>query len=90
MTFDEYIQNPMGKTNSVISNRIMYRNMYQEKLDKIMVREAGKVDYKAYKDNTTKLSIPKYLRTDFKLSTQSSRESCEALFIASLVELTIS
>ena len=51
MTFDEYIQNPMGKTNSVISNRTMYRNMYQEKLDKIMVREAGKVDYKAYKDN---------------------------------------
>lgn len=48
MTFDEYIQNPMGEKNAVISNRTMYRNYYQEKLDKIMVREQGKVDYKAY------------------------------------------
>jgi len=48
MTFDEYIQNPMGKENAVISNRTMYRNLYTEKLDKILVREAGKVDYEAY------------------------------------------
>lgn len=48
MTFDEYIQNPMGEKNAVISNRTMYRNHYQEKLDKIMVREQGKIDYKAY------------------------------------------
>lgn len=48
MTFDEYIQNPMGKENAVISNRIMYRNLYQSKLDKILVREAGKIDIKAY------------------------------------------
>lgn len=48
MTFDEYIQNPMGEKNAVISNRTMYRNFYQEKLDKIMVREHGKLDYKAY------------------------------------------
>ena len=48
MTFDQYIQNPMGKENAVISNRTMYRNLYQEKLDKILVREAGKIDIKAY------------------------------------------
>lgn len=48
MTFDEYIQNPMGEKNAVISNRTMYRNYYQEKLDKVMVREQGKIDYKAY------------------------------------------
>lgn len=48
MTFDEYIQNPMGRDNAVISNRVMYRNLYQEKLDKILVREAGKIDIKAY------------------------------------------
>lgn len=48
MTFDEYIQNPMGKENAVISNRSMYRNLYQEKLDKILVREAGKIDIKAF------------------------------------------
>lgn len=50
MTFDEYIQNPMGEKNAVISNRTMYRNYYQEKLDTIMVREQGKVDYKAFQD----------------------------------------
>ena len=48
MTFDQYIQNPMGKENAVISNRTMYRNLYQEKLDKILVREAGNIEIKAY------------------------------------------
>lgn len=48
MTFNDYIQNPMGKENAVISNRVMYRNLYQSKLDKILVREAGKIDIKAY------------------------------------------
>lgn len=50
MTFDEYIQNPMGKDNAVISNRTMYRNLYQSKLDRILVREAGKIDVKTYHD----------------------------------------
>ena len=49
MTFDQYIQNPMGIANSVISNREMYRNLYTNKLDTIMVREAGKVTYHLYK-----------------------------------------
>ena len=48
MTFHDYIQNPMGRENAVISNRTMYRNLYQDKLDKILVREAGKIDIKAY------------------------------------------
>lgn len=50
MTFDEYIQNPMGRSNAVISNREMYRNMYTMKLDVIMVREMGKIDWFLYKD----------------------------------------
>lgn len=50
MTFDEYIQNPMGKDNAVISNRTMYRALYSEKLDKILVREAGNIAYRLYKD----------------------------------------
>lgn len=52
MTFDQYIQNPMGIANSVISNREMYRNMYMIKLDTIMVREMGKIDYHLYKDKS--------------------------------------
>lgn len=50
MTFDEYINNPMGIKNSVISNREMYRTMYMTKLDKILVRETGTITYKLYKD----------------------------------------
>lgn len=48
MSFDDYIQNPMGKENAVISNRNMYRDLYKAKLDKILVRENGKIEYKCY------------------------------------------
>lgn len=48
MTFDDYIQNPMGKENAVISNRNMYRDLYKAKLDKILVRENGKIEYHCY------------------------------------------
>lgn len=51
MTFDNYIQNPMGIKNSVISNREMYRGMYIDKLNKILVREAGRVKYTLYKSD---------------------------------------
>lgn len=50
MTFDNYIVNPMGIKNSVFSQREMYRELYRQKLDKILVREGGKVNYKLYKD----------------------------------------
>ena len=49
MTYDQYIQNPMGIANAVISNRNMYRELYMGKLDKILVREMGKLDYTLYK-----------------------------------------
>ena len=50
MRFDDYISNPMGRKNAVMSNREMYRNMYAEKLDKILIRENGKIDYTLYTD----------------------------------------
>ena len=50
MRFDDYISNPMGRKNAVMSNREMYRNMYAEKLDKILLRENGKIDYTLYTD----------------------------------------
>ena len=52
MTFDEYINNPMGIKSAVISNREMYRKMYTEKFDKVMVREVGKMDYQLSKSNS--------------------------------------
>lgn len=50
MTFDQYIQNPMGVANAVISNRVMYRTLYSDKLDKILVREAGNIEHYLFKD----------------------------------------
>ena len=50
MTFDEYINNPMGQKNSVFSHREMYREMYTTKLNNILVREVGKVNYTLYTD----------------------------------------
>lgn len=50
MTYDDYISNPMGRKSAVISNREMYRSLYKEKLDKILVREIGVVNYTLYND----------------------------------------
>lgn len=50
ITFDEYIANPMGRKNSVFTHREMYREMYTKKLDEIMVRENGSVDFVLYTD----------------------------------------
>jgi hypothetical protein len=48
-TFDQYINNPAGMKNSVISHREMYRAMYSQKLDAIYLREKGEIDYIVYK-----------------------------------------
>lgn len=48
ITFKDYINNPMGVKNSVFSNREMYRNLYKDKLDKLLVRESGKINYYLY------------------------------------------
>ena len=50
MTFDDYIKNPMGKKNAVFSNMQMYRNMYKQKLDHILLREAGSISFFLYKN----------------------------------------
>lgn len=50
ITFGQYINNPLGEKNSVITNRGMYQKMYRDKLDKILLREGGKVKYTLYTD----------------------------------------
>ena len=52
MTFDQYIQNPMGVANAVFSNRDMYRRLYAQKLNKVLVRELGHIDYTLYKSKS--------------------------------------
>lgn len=48
ITFTQYINNPLGEKSSVITNRGMYQKMYRDKLDKILLREGGKVKYTLY------------------------------------------
>jgi hypothetical protein len=43
--------NPLGKRNAVFSQREMYKGLYTDKFDKLLLREAGKIDYKLYHDN---------------------------------------
>lgn len=50
MTLPEYINNPMGRKNQVYSNRQVFYKLYKEKLDKILVREAGNIKYELFLD----------------------------------------
>lgn len=61
MSFDKYIDNPSGKA-TVITKRGMYKNMYKEKFDAVLVREQGKIVYKIYKDNDPEDSYYIYMK----------------------------
>ena len=50
MSFQQYIDNPMGKKNAVFSQRDMYKRLYTEKFDKVFLREAGKINFTLYID----------------------------------------
>ena len=52
MCFDKYIDNPSG--GAVFVNRNIYKNMYKEKFEKVLVREQGQIKYHIFKtDNAT-------------------------------------
>lgn len=72
MTFDQYINNPMGVKNAVFSGREMYRELYMKKLDTILVREVGKVKYRLYKNKDkfyVYMKIPSEVVPDFYYDT---------------------
>lgn len=52
MTFEQYIANPMGKNNAVMSGMVReaIRTSYTNKFNQILLRENGKIDYFLYKD----------------------------------------
>ena len=53
MTFEQYIQNPMGKHNAVLNSvmRESMRSSYTDKFNNIIVREHCIFKYKLYKDS---------------------------------------
>lgn len=48
-TFERYINNP--SLGAVYTNRQLYKNMYKDKFDKILLRENGGVKYTVYTDD---------------------------------------
>lgn len=57
MTLPEYIKNPMGKENAVFSQREMFRALYTDKFNKVMLREAGKLKVRFFKDGDARFTI---------------------------------
>ena len=47
MSFDKYIDNPSG--GQVFTNRQMYKAMYKQKFDAVLVREQGQIKYVVYR-----------------------------------------
>lgn len=54
MTLEQYIVNPMGKNNAVMSGalRETLKRQYDLKFHNLLLRENGKIDYTVYKDET--------------------------------------
>ena len=53
MTLNQYILNPMGKSNSVLnaSTRELTKAQYRTKFDNILLRENGSIEYYLFHDN---------------------------------------
>jgi hypothetical protein len=54
MTFDEYITNPMGKSNAVLSAAVREAQgrIYSNKFNNVLLRENGRIDYYIYKSKS--------------------------------------
>ena len=50
MSFQQYIDNPMGKRNAVFSKKDLFKQLYTEKFDNVFLREAGRINYALYVD----------------------------------------
>ena len=50
MSFDKYIDNPSGAA-TVLTNRQMYKAMYKEKFEKVLIREQGVIKFVVYRSN---------------------------------------
>ena len=76
MTFEDYINNPMGKSSAVMSAsyREILRSQYKLKFDNILLREKGKIDYRLFKDEKVNTywiycKIPSEMCKDFYYDT---------------------
>lgn len=54
MTFEQYITNPMGKNNAILSSttRESIRKDYTNRFNRLLLRENGKIDYTLYRNDS--------------------------------------
>lgn len=52
MSFQNYIDNPLGKRNAVFSQREVFKGIYTEKFNAVFLREAGKIDFHLFFNKT--------------------------------------
>jgi hypothetical protein len=59
MTFDQYINNPMGKGSvaNTVAQRDSWKLRYKEKFDQINLREAGKINYFLYYNEKSNIFV---------------------------------
>lgn len=50
VTFEQWANNPMGKQSAVMTNRELIKQDFRRRLDAVMTREIGKLDYYLYYD----------------------------------------
>ena len=68
MTYEEYINNPLGKNNAVFSGRELFRAKYIDALDKLYVRENGDIKYLLFNNKEEYyiyIKIPSEVVTNF-------------------------
>ena len=76
MTFEDYINNPMGKGSAVMStaHREVMRMQYKKKFDNILLREKGKIDFRLFRNTKSNtywvyVKIPSELCKNFYYDT---------------------
>ena len=95
MTFDEYINNPMGKANAVFSQRFMFKELYTAKFDALLARDAGMLKYVLYKESKSKyiahFSIPseKVPRFYYDVVVEFSTDDPEIMAATTLKDYTV-
>lgn len=71
MTFEQYITNPMGKNNAILSASVreLTRKDYTSRFNNLLLRENGKITYFIYKENNKvfyfHIKIPSEVVKDF-------------------------
>ena len=79
MTFENYIDNPMGKGSATITagHRELMRMQYNKKFDNLLLREKGKMDYRMFTDSK---------RNEYWIYVKIPSELCKNFYYDTLIK----